>query len=334
MLEDIKKNYFSLQILIILLIIAVGIYIFQIAWQFLANFSDILIILISAWLVSFILAPFVKALVTLFKLSKILAAFIVYVIFFALIAVTVQLFIPTVYAQIQQLVQVLPNYMNASPPFMQKWLNVATTYLDNSLPIISSLATILFNIFLVIIISFYFVLDSDKINAELYQLSPRKWHDNMKFIQHVIDTTFASFIRVQLLFGVLTGITTWIVLRIFNIDFAASTALVSGIFGTIPMIGPILAIIPPLLLPVLTNTTQALIIFLTLLALQQIIFNIIGPKLLSKTFKLHPVIVLLSFLVGYRIAGSVGAILAVPVLGILAVILHQLSHHFIAQYRK
>src|SRR5438270_11226632 len=102
----------------------------------------------------------------------------------------------------------------------------------------------------------------------------------------------------------------------FNVSFAASTSLISGILGAIPMIGPILAIIPPLLLPILTNTTQALIIFLILLALQQIIFNIIGPKLLSKTFKLHPVIVLLSFLVGYRIAGSVGAILAVLVLGI------------------
>src|SRR5258708_7818142 len=210
-----------------LLIIAVGIYLFQIFWQVIANFSDILVILICAWLLSFILAPFVNTLRSRLKISKIIAAFVVYTIFFALIAVIIQSFIPTVYGQTQQLVHILPQYINSSPPFLRKSLEFTTTYLDNALPIISSIATILFDIFLVLIISFYFVIDSERINEELYHLTPKKWHENMKFIQLVIDTTFASFIRVQLLFGVLSGLSTWIVLRIFNVEFAASTALLS-----------------------------------------------------------------------------------------------------------
>jgi predicted PurR-regulated permease PerM len=245
--------------------------------------------------------------------------------------VIIQSFIPTVYAQIQELVRILPRYLNNSPPFMHKWLDFFASYLDNSLPIISSIATILFDLFLVLIISFYFVIDSERINKELYHLTPKKWHTNMKFTQHVIDTTFASFIRVQLLFGLLAGLATWIVLRIFNVEFAASTALLSGILAVIPMVGPILTIIPPLLLPLLTDPTQALIIFCILMAIEQVIFNIIGPKLLSKTFNIHPVIVLLSFLVGYKIAGNIGAIFGVPVLGVLVLVFHQLSHHFIRE---
>jgi predicted PurR-regulated permease PerM len=329
MFDELKKNFGSIRILVTLLIIAVGIYLFQIFWQVIANFSDVLVILICAWLLSFILAPFVNALTITLKISKVIAAFAIYTIFFAIIAVTIQSFIPTVYAQIQELVRILPKYINASPPFLHKWLGFTTTYLDNALPIISSLATILFNIFLVLIISFYFVIDSERINEELYHLTPKKWHKNMQFIQHVIDTTFASFIRVQLLFGLLSGVSTWIVLRIFNVDFAASTALLSGILGAIPLVGPLLMIIPPIIVPILTNTTQALIIFIVLVVIIQVIFNILGPKLLSRAFKIHPVIVLLSFLVGYRVAGSVGAIFAVPVLGVIIIVFHQLSHHFI-----
>lgn len=317
-----------------LLIITVSIYLFQIFSQVIASFSDVIIILICSWLLSFVLSPFVNALTVTLKISKLIAAFIVYVIFFALIAVLIQSFIPTVYDQIQQLVQILPRYIDAAPPFMHNWLGIASTYLDNSLPILSSVATILFDMSLVLIISFYFVIDSERINDELYALTPKKWHKDMQFIQHVINTTFASFIRVQLLFGVLAGVATWIVLRIFNVEFAASTALLSGILAIIPMVGPILTIIPPLLLPLLTNTTQALIIFVILLAIGQVIFNIIGPKLLSRTFKIHPVIVLLSFLVGFKIAGTLGAIFAVPVLGIIIIVFHQLSRHFISEKNK
>jgi len=334
MLDEVKKNFLSAKILISLLIIAVSIYLFQILWQILGNFSDIFVILLCAWLVSFILAPFVNALKVTMRIPKLIAACIVYTVFFIFIAVIVYTFIPTVYDQIQQLITILPRYVNNAPLYMRNSLGTASTYLDNSLPILSSLATLLFNIFLVLIISFYFVIDNERINTEFYHLIPEKWHKDAQFIQHVIDDTFASFIRVQLLFGVLAGIATWIILRIMHVDFAASTALLSGILAVVPMVGPFLTIIPPLLLPLLTNTTQALIIFLALLATNQIIFNIIGPKLLSKTFKIHPVIVLLSFLVGYKIAGNAGAIFAVPVLGILVIVFHQLSHHFIGEKRK
>src|SRR6266567_7522244 len=82
---------------------------------------------------------------------------------------------------------------------------------------------------------------------------------------------------------------TWIVLRIFNVDFAASTALFSGVLTLIPLVGPVLAVIPPLLLPLLTNTTQAIFVFVSLVALQQVIFNIIGPRIMSRAFNLHPI---------------------------------------------
>ncbi|MBI2026044.1 MAG: hypothetical protein HYT06_01540, partial [Candidatus Levybacteria bacterium] len=60
MFESFKKQYISFRILIFLLIIAVSIYLFQIFWQFLSLFSDILVMIILAWLLSFVLEPLVN----------------------------------------------------------------------------------------------------------------------------------------------------------------------------------------------------------------------------------------------------------------------------------
>lgn len=334
MLEEIKKQITSVKILVALLIIAVGSYVFQLLWGILYSFSDVIIILISAWVVSFLLEPFVTSQNRALRIPKVIAASIVYLLFFGFIAAVIFLFVPVVTSQVKSLTIVLPRDIASAPPFVHHWLNIATSYLDNSLLIISGVAQFIFNVFLVLVISFYFVVDKENITKELYNLAPKRWHKRMFYLQDLIDVTFASYFRVQLIFSILNGLGTWIILRIFNVDFAASTALFAGVLTFIPLIGPVLALIPPLILPFFTDTTQAILIFILLIALQQIIFSIIGPKLMSKAFKLHPVIVLLSFIFGFKIAGALGAIFAVPVLGILVVLLHDISNYYFPENSK
>lgn len=329
MLEEIKKQFTSIQILITLLIIAVGIYVFQIIWQVLANFSDIIIMLITAWVLSFILEPIVNRLTRWIHMYKIASALVVYMLFFGLIGIIVFLFIPEVTAQLQTLTRILPHYLKPYPTFVNSWGNLINSSLNNSILYIPSVANFLFSAFIVLIISFYFVVDKQRINGVFFNLLPKKWHKDAQFIQEVIDTTFASFLRFQLFFGLLSGILAWVVLRLFNIDFAASTAVITGILTLVPLLGPILGIIPPILVAFISDPTKALYIFLILLLVDQVLYNIVGPRLLGKAFKLHPVIVLLSFFVGFKIAGGAGAVLAVPVLGILLIVLHRLSRHFI-----
>lgn len=329
MFQEIKKQFSSINILITLLIIAVGIYIFQNVWQVMGVFSDVFIILISAWLVSFILDPFVNKISKMLYINKLTSAIIIYILLFGLIGVVFFLFIPLVGTQLQGLLVVLPKYLASYPAFINRWGDFVSSSLNNWLSYIPSVAGFLLNLFITLIVSFYFVVDKDKINNEMFNLIPKKWHKDALFVQEVIDNVFASFLRMQILFAILVGIATWIVLRVFNVDFAASTALISGILTIIPLVGMVLAIIPPILVALLADPTRALFVFLSLLIMDQIIYNIFGSKILGKAFKLHPVIVLLSFIVGYKIAGGAGAIFAVPVLGILVVVIHRLGQHFL-----
>ncbi|MDE2590043.1 MAG: AI-2E family transporter, partial [Patescibacteria group bacterium] len=91
---------------------------------------------------------------------------------------------------------------------------------------------------------------------------------------------------------------------------------------------------PPVAVAAIIDPTRAIIVAIAILVVQQIIFNVIGPRMMGKAFKMHPIIVLLSFLVGYKIAGGAGAVFAIPVLGILIVVIHRLSRHFINPEEK
>ena len=332
MLESIKKEFTLFRLLVILLTIAVSIYLFGIIWQFLGNFSDVIVIAVLAWLLSFMIEPLVDIISKFTKLAKIWSALLIYTFFAIFITVAIFLLLPSVISQFQSLSVIIPKNLSAFPNVIKTWDNIVGHSFDNLIGILPSVAIIFVNIILILVLSFYLILDKEKINEEMYKLAPKNWHKNLKFIQQSIDETFASFLQIQVLFGILAGISTWIVLRIFSIDFAASIAIIAGLLTIIPLAGPLLGIIPPAFVVLIThpeNPVLALAIAAILLLIQQIIYNAVGPKLMERAFKLHPIVVLLSILIGFKVAGPLGAVFVVPVLGIFVIVLKKLGYHFL-----
>lgn len=329
MFQEIRKEVSLIKTLIILLIVTVSIHLVSIFWQFFNNFADIIILVVISWLLSFILEPVVDWISTMFRVSKTIATTITYLLILIGFIAIVFLFIPLVTKQVQTLSKVLPAFLETSPPFISRWGDYMTTALDDSILVVPSIAQFLVLIIVTLVISFYFIIDKDRINREFFYLTPKPWHEKMRFIQNVIETTFASFLRIQVIIGILTGLATWIVLEILRVEFAAAIALLSGILGFLPLIGPILAVIPPLFVTFIIDPWLALVAFLILLIIQQLIFNIFVPRAFGNAFKMHPVIILVSSLVGLRLAGPMGAIFAIPILGISAVVIREISHHFL-----
>lgn len=319
MFNEIKKEFFSLKLLTILLTLAVGIYLLEFVFEFLRNFSDIIWILILGWLVSFIMEPFVDFITKYLRLPKVISTIIVFVLFGTLLVATFMFFIPDLKLQFDSLQKMLPKILGDLPPQFQNGVDNFINSLNSSGNLIPSLTQFFVNLVTILILSFYLVIDKDNINKKIYTLSPKKYHEQIKFFQKVIDSSFASFVRIQVLWGVLGGIITYIVLTIFQVPFAASTSLLAGILTAVPMIGPIIGIIPPLLVAIAEKPDQAIIIFLLIFIIQQFIFNVIGPKLIGKAFNVNPIIVILSLIIGIKVAGFLGAILAIPVISIILV---------------
>ncbi len=331
MIEEIKKEFTPFKFLVFLLIVAVSIYLLQILSSVLTNFSDIISAIILAWLLSFILEPVVHLTSRLTNLPKAWSALLVYALLASLITLMVLIFIPLISTQLKSLSIFVPQYFSSFPQFVKFWDNFIRNSSDSLILYIPSVANALIDAVLILFLSFYLVVDKDNITEEFYRLTPQGWHKNLKYIQKVIEETFAEFLRIQFIFGLIAGVSTWLILTIFSVNFAPSVGFLSGILTIIPLIGPLLALIPPVFITLAThpqNPTITLIVLAILLIIQQIIFNYLGPKLMGKAFRLHPIIVLLSIIVGFKVAGAFGAIFIVPILGILILVFKELGHYF------
>ena len=126
MLDEFKKGFTLFRLLVILLTIAVSLYLLQILWQFLGNFSDIIIVVVMAWLLSFILEPLVNFISMITKLPKFFSALITYAFFAIVITAMVFIFIPVVTGQFQSLSTLIPHYLSSYPKFVQTWNSAVT----------------------------------------------------------------------------------------------------------------------------------------------------------------------------------------------------------------
>jgi predicted PurR-regulated permease PerM len=332
MIEEIKKEFTPFKFLVFLLIIAVSIYLIQFFSAVITNFSDIIFVVVLGWLLSFILEPVVNLTTNFFKIAKVWSALMVYLLIGTIITLMIFILAPLVSSQLQTLATIVPQYFSPFPQFVTTWNNLVATSAATLINAIPSLANASFDAIIILFLSFYFVIDKERINHEIFRLTPNKWHKNLQFIQKVVDESFASFLQIQLIFGVISAIVTWFLLMVLGIDFSVAVGLLAGILTIIPLIGPVLALIPPVFVAFVTNPQNpalAIAILVILLIFQQVLLNYVGPKLMGKAFKLHPIVVLLSIFIAFKIAGALGAIFIVPVLGIAVLVIKELGYHFI-----
>lgn len=315
------------RIFYILLSILAGFFLLQQAWNFISLFSDIILLTILSWLLAFILEPIVKKLATK-KVSRLAAAGIIYLALAIFLTVIGLIIIPTIVSQLTILAHVIPPFFDSAPEWATRFQSFITTTLSNSVTIAQSIAATFLNLILVLIFSFYFLIDRERISKTIYNLLPDDWEDEYRFLEKVINTSFAGFLRVQVALGIIVGISTFLVLVILRVNYALSASVAAGILAIIPVVGPILAIIPPLLPALLVSLNTGLITLAVLFLLQQIIYNVISPKVIGDTLKLHPIFVLLSFVIGYKIGGAWGAVFAVPVTSAIVVITREFLTHW------
>jgi predicted PurR-regulated permease PerM len=128
---------------------------------------------------------------------------------------------------------------------------------------------------------------------------------------------FGGYIRGQLLQALLYAAGTSAVMLAAGLSYVAVTAVFTAIIMLIPFVGPVLALIPPVAIAALGHPDKVWWVFILLLLLQQFVLNVFAPKVLGMTVGMHPLLIIASLLVGFRLAGGWGAIFAVPLAGVI-----------------
>lgn len=166
---------------------------------------------------------------------------------------------------------------------------------------------------------FYTLKDKDRgINA-FNNMLPPAWRTDVWRILRIINGVLSSYIRGQLLLGLIVGVATFIGMLIVGAPYPVVLAVISGLTEIVPVVGPILGAIPGLILAAFhpEGWVMVLKVLVVYVLVQQLENNLLVPKVQGDSVKLHPSIIMVSLVVGSQVGGLFGLIVAVPVAAIL-----------------
>ncbi len=307
------------RILAILGIITLSWHLLTLFGSIIGAFTDIVLLIFLSWILSFILEPLVIYLSNR-GLKRVTAAVIIYITIALLITVLVWIVLPTTILQLSQLLAALPSSLPPNSFLTSQVQNFLSATLSNSVSLATQVASGATGLLLVFILSFYLLISKGEISTWLKKLIPDEYEEDYQFLENVINTTFASFLRIQVSLGLVLGLITFVCLLILRVNFALSTSIAAAVLAMIPVIGAVLFLLPPALAALTISLEKMVIVVIVLVLAAQLVYNFWAPKLFGQALKIHPIIVLLSFLVGYKIAGIWGAVFAVPITASLAII--------------
>ena len=209
--------------------------------------------------------------------------------------------------------------------------NLATFFTNG----IWSTLTIVKNILIGLIVMVYLLNMKDLLRRQFRKLlfalfSRKKAKEIIEELQYV-HRVFGGFILGKIIDSAIIGVITFFVLSIMKMPYTLLVSVIVGVTNVIPFFGPFIGAIPCFFLILLTSPVQSLYFAITILIIQQIDGNIIGPKVLGDSTGLSSFWVLFSILLFGGLFGFVGMIIAVP---FWAVILNTLRRSTDKRLRK
>ena len=323
-------------------------YLIGLLWQVVVEFADIILLFFLAWLVAFVLEPVVGTLVE-GRLPRLAAIGLTYLTLLVWLILGVILLVPALSLQIVEVARNLPTYaeqattvLTAVQASVNEWLTghgspllidlksalnpqelsrradaLGPPILSNAIGFATGAATLLVQVVIMLILSFYFMVDGARLAESMITALPLRAQDDTRFLIASVHRAFAGFLRGQMIQSLVGGVGTGLIMSALQVDFALLSSVVAALVLLIPFLGPVLAVVLPATIALLTHPEVTVYLFIALLALQQVIFNVLAPRILSQQVGLHPLLVFFAVLTGARVAGVWGAIFGVPIVAVL-----------------
>ncbi len=291
---------------------------------------DILIWFIFALTISVLFNPAVNFLHKR-RIPRGLGVVIVYVGVFGLLSFVLYLIVPVFITEIQDFLASFPEYFEKiSPPLkglgLQAFENLESflTILGSSLEgMATNIFAALFSIFggvfttlFVIVTAIFLSLEEKGVERTLMLLFPKKYEDQVLSVWSRCQKKVAGWFGARLLACLFVGVASYIVFRLFNVEYPFTLALFAGVFNFIPYIGPLLTGVVLFVLIFPVNQLKAIFIIIAFTVVQQIENSVLSPILMKKFIGLPPALVLVSLVVGGSLWGLMGAVLSIPLFGI------------------
>ena len=290
---------------------------FIILLWFLYYIRNIVLLLFVVFILTAALGPIVNRLEKL-KIPRIVSIFILYIIVIGVLVAIFYAFIPPVVEQSVAFFNALPEVLNDNKIISNLTPDLIVPELSSVpgdiLKFLLSAFSNLLAIFTVLVLTFYFLIERKSLQKHMETLFRNKKREEKAIaIVEKIEKNIGSWVRGQLLLMLIIGIVSYIGFSILGLEFAAALAVLAGFLELVPNIGPTIAAIPAILVALSISPVMAIGTLIFAIALQQFENHIIVPQVMKRAVGLNPIITIICLLIGFRLGGAGGAILAIPV---------------------
>lgn len=177
----------------------------------------------------------------------------------------------------------------------------------------------------IFVLSFYLSLQEDGIKKFLQFITPREYESYILNLWQRTQKKLGQWLQGQLLLGLIVGIMVFIGLSIIGVPYALILAVLAAILELVPMAGPIIASVPAIILGFIIHPGTGVLVLIFYIVMQYIENHVLVPTVMKKAVGLNPVVVIIALLVGAKLGGIIGMLLAVPLAAVLMEILADLG---------
>lgn len=306
--------------------------------------KDLLIWFIFGLIISVLFEPAIDYL-NRKGIPRLAAVIVIYLGILSVLGISIYLTLPLLISEIQSFSKIFSHYFELlSPPLtklgLEAFENLETFFkaindtLGNAASsIFSGVFAIfggIFSTIFIISLSVFLSLERNVVEKTLKIIFPESQEDYVMELWNRCRKKVTGWFGIRILAAIFVGLISYAVFLLFNVKYSFSLALMAGVFEIIPILGPAFTAVVAFLLVALESLPKAFFVLIFLILVQEIEGHILTPILSKKFIGVSPALILMALAIGGKLWGILGAILAIPLLGIL----FEFLKGFLAQRKK
>jgi putative permease len=337
--KNIKKDYFSMKMFLFIFLIFLLIY-------FMATLPRISMPLITSYIICLVVTPILKSLVKL-GINKILSIILLLVgmsffVVYPVVKLTpvvkneferFQNYIPTVESYLRKKYSKATEFVNNKTgfEFSDEYFNNGIEYTSKTLTNIllhtpNILASFIEWLFLLPFLIFFILKDSRTLGKKILKLVPNCIFEKTYYILHKFNQQVGNYIFAKVVEALIVGVIITSGLLILDVRFSLLLGFIAALTNIVPYLGPVLGFVPAIIVSLIEHdiggTLYAVVILYSVANVIDLAF--VFPLLVSRIVNLHPVIVVISVILGSQYMGVLGMIISIPFAAIIKLMFQEI----------
>lgn len=176
---------------------------------------------------------------------------------------------------------------------------------------------------IVLVLAFYFSTYATVVRRTLIGIAPPRWQAFLVGVMPRVERKIGAWLRGLLTLGSIMGVLVFIGLSILRVEYAILLAVLTAAMEVVPMVGAPIAAAIAVLLTLLQSPAKAIAVLIFFVVVQQMENHLLVPKIMQRAVGVHPVVSIIALLIGAKLGGIPGALLAIPTVAGLTVFLEE-----------